>query len=101
MFPCAGVLCTSGLVLLASSESAFPPDTSWPCISIPNSDCLFSLSFDQGQAARPAQLKAGPADPTQGFTVTAAPGGAAQPLLGLESAGGHLLALRAGPPGVG
>ena len=47
MFPQAQVLCTSSLVLLASGQSAFPPDTSWLCNSIPNSDYLFSLSFDQ------------------------------------------------------
>ena len=44
------MLCTSDdPVLLASGESAFPPDTSLLCISIPNSDsdCLFPLTFYQ------------------------------------------------------
>ena len=50
------MLCISGLVLLASGDSAFPPDTSWLCISIPNSDSssLFPLTKWSSSPAGPA-----------------------------------------------
>ena len=66
------MLGTSGLVLPASGESVFLPDTSLLCISIPNSDCLFPLSFDQ-VVKRPSRPNPGPAGPIRArdLTVTA------------------------------
>ena len=63
---------TSGLVLPASGETVFLPDTSLLCISIRNSDCLFPLSFDQ-VVKRPGRPNRGQASPIRArdLTVTA------------------------------
>ena len=63
------MLSTSGLVLPASGRLVFQPDTSLLCISIPNSDCLFPLSFDQ-VVKRPGRPNPGPAGPIQAWELT-------------------------------
>ena len=66
------MLGTSGLVLPASGESVFLPDTSLLCISIPNSVCLFPLSFYQ-VVKRPGRPNPGPAGPIRARDLTVMP----------------------------
>ena len=74
-FPLPGMLCISGLVLLASGDSAFPPDNSWLCISIPNSVCFFPFSFDQVvmQPGRPSSQRDRRARPRAWLSQTPTP----------------------------
>ena len=57
-------------MLPTSGKLVFLLDTSLLCISIPNSDCLFPLSFDQ-VVKLPSRPSPGPAGLTRGLTVTA------------------------------